>query len=930
VKDMAHFEPDQAKRPHDQLTRYLAAHNSIAIDHNGQAALAASFHQNGNFSSNMFHPPSNDYDNDNEDKKPIIDWNEKLWPQNGTSKLSPSDAVRTATPSANSTESTPSSQRHSIGPEEGDARKSPEIKSEFSEMSSDLPPPISSVSKRDKEATNLLLSLAQQPLSTSTAIMSGADQSQLAALKIEEKILHEKLTPHIEPQMSEKTALSIDNVVNSVATAQFNVEKLTPQAVLPAQKPPQTPTTPTSQLPPPASTTPPRTAISRAFFRAPGHGGPTEFNQDSSKAFVCSICNFSCPSKFHYNSHMNTHGDHQCSMCDYTSRTEGRLKKHMRESHTRDEQIAAGLDVPPEAPTAAENTAEYQATMVSLLEAAKAAVNTAAAAAASEAAAQMESGNNSPTIPSALDSLKALSENGGGHQQQQTNLASLLHMPDASNDSLDAAGPSTPREPPKRSSGGKSKAYACKQCAYIATSKEDSWKHSRSHIPSDKQLSCPQCEFVTEYKHHLEYHIRNHYGSKPFRCTKCNYSCVNKSMLNSHMKSHSTEYQFQCIDCSYQSKYCHSLKMHLRKYNHRRKPGITVDDADEAMANDPSLGDDDASVHSAFSDSMNHESSNGNVLPPPPVSSAPPATSESNGASSIGNALLQPIATTSYANLIRNQEQLNALTRQQPQQNFSCTVCDFSTPHPEQYIHHNMIHMQQNHTASAPSTPLSAILQYLQNNANHQHATIPNGTASIGSLSQLSAFQPTSTEIIFRAQQQAQQLQQEQQQQEVKMEVEHNARAPSPSESINGDSSSLERSSTSPMDSKDNIINGDASSIGSTSSSSSRKRKAMSSKLEEISQRLQGKNSPEAVEDSIPIVAPVPIPAYRNNFLEPSKPSYANNCDHCKIGFEDETLYDIHRGYHSYNDNPFKCNRCGEICSSALSFNLHLWRVKHD
>uniref|UniRef100_A0AC34GEL0 C2H2-type domain-containing protein n=1 Tax=Panagrolaimus sp. ES5 TaxID=591445 RepID=A0AC34GEL0_9BILA len=58
-------------------------------------------------------------------------------------------------------------------------------------------------------------------------------------------------------------------------------------------------------------------------------------------------------------------------------------------------------------------------------------------------------------------------------------------------------------------------------------------------------------------------------------------------------------------------------------------------------------------------------------------------------------------------------------------------------------------------------------------------------------------------------------------------------------------------------------------------------------------------------------------------------PSYANNCDHCKIGFEDATLYDLHRGYHGY-DNPFKCNRCGETCSSAVAFNLHLWRVKHD
>uniref|UniRef100_A0AC34GIW8 C2H2-type domain-containing protein n=1 Tax=Panagrolaimus sp. ES5 TaxID=591445 RepID=A0AC34GIW8_9BILA len=252
--------------------------------------------------------------------------------------------------------------------------------------------------------------------------------------------------------------------------------------------------------------------------------------------------------------------------------------------------------------------------------------------------------------------------------------------------------------------------------AFIATSKEQSWAHSRSHIPSDKQLSCPQCEFVTEYKHHLEYHIRNHYGSKPFRCVKCNYSCVNKSMLNSHMKSHSTEYQFSCIDCSYQSKYCHSLKMHLRKYNHRRKPGINVDDAEEALANDPSLDEDGCSVHSAFSDSMQHENSNSNIhhQPPPPVSSAPvsaAATDSANNNNGIGNVLLQPIATTSslpYANLLRNHEQINAMAARQqaaqqaqPQQSFPCTVCDFNTPHLEQLLHHNMIHIQQNQTASA-------------------------------------------------------------------------------------------------------------------------------------------------------------------------------------------------------------------------------------
>ena len=87
-------------------------------------------------------------------------------------------------------------------------------------------------------------------------------------------------------------------------------------------------------------------------------------------------------------------------------------------------------------------------------------------------------------------------------------------------------------------------------------------------------LCCPKCNFVTEYKHHLEYHLRNHFGTKPFKCDSCSYTCVNKSMLNSHMKSHTNIYQYRCQDCTYATKYCHSLKLHLRKYGH--KPAMVL------------------------------------------------------------------------------------------------------------------------------------------------------------------------------------------------------------------------------------------------------------------------------------------------------------------------------------------------------------------
>lgn len=127
---------------------------------------------------------------------------------------------------------------------------------------------------------------------------------------------------------------------------------------------------------------------------------------------------------------------------------------------------------------------------------------------------------------------------------------------------------------PKVNSHGKVKTFKCKQCDFVAITKLDFWEHTKGHIKEDKRLTCPKCPFVTEYKHHLEYHLRNHVGSKPFKCSQCSYSCVNKSMLNSHLKSHSNVYQYRCADCSYATKYCHSLKLHLRKYSH--KPAMVL------------------------------------------------------------------------------------------------------------------------------------------------------------------------------------------------------------------------------------------------------------------------------------------------------------------------------------------------------------------
>lgn len=287
--------------------------------------------------------------------------------------------------------------------------------------------------------------------------------------------------------------------------------------------------TTTQQQPPPTTNC--------SFLRAPGLGPSSSPDLPSSSLphFRCDICGFSCQSKFHYNSHMNTHSDHQCTMCDYTSRTEGRLKKHMRDSHTIEEQLAAGLDVDPSALSFGTSTASssYDSGIATAITSVLEAANLAAAQYAAtnglngdqskEKSVNFEGGNemsvgdntNATTVissshsdipTSALDQIQALTDNTGLiNNLSSRDLALFTQGILQSTSSL----PSSPEGSRfssavgERRSSNKPKTYTCKQCSHISTSKEEQWTHSRSHIPREKQLNCQMCGFVTEYKHHL-------------------------------------------------------------------------------------------------------------------------------------------------------------------------------------------------------------------------------------------------------------------------------------------------------------------------------------------------------------------------------------------------------------------------------------------
>ncbi|KHJ92673.1 zinc finger, C2H2 type [Oesophagostomum dentatum] len=618
-----------------------------------------------------------------------------------------------------------------------------------------------------------------------------------------------------------------------------------------------------------------------SFCRPPGLG-PAAFctpTTGQSAALVCPICGFSCNSKFHYNSHMNTHGDHQCSMCDYTSRTEGRLKKHMRESHTVEEQLAVGLEIKPATPVPAPtssgatsvvttscqssslaDTASLSTTMASLVDVA----NMAAAA----VAAKQECQNSLATalsmdslvsttgflstiastgLPSALDQIRAFAENSSLLPDSGTTLANALGvMSQEVGDGGDRSPEKLNNSEPRRNSNGKMKQYKCKQCPHISFSKDDQWAHARTHIPVDKQMNCPTCNFVTEYKHHL---------------------------------------------------------LHLKKYDHRRVPdGMDIGDTSPSQVKPEPL-----TPYPSFGLKLEAPS---------------PATTL---AQTLG---LSPIVTSQSLNyasqmLLRQHqmEQMSSLISGLPTlpQSLKCAVCDFQTSSQEELMRHNV-----NHFLSQPTqSPIVSLYQ---------------------ALPQMSSFVPAIEGAAEKT---------------VSVDT-HEERD---SGHVGDDEMEGSTGSTgSPH----------CSSKGSGDETEQPGRKIKAFKLDQISQRLQGK-SPTGSEDSdekeaeeqhvessvSPALDPptsnstsvvraiaqpfTPFNAEGNlNFFQQAylaqlnalsarreEASWRFQCQHCRMAFQDQALYNIHMGYHGY-EHVFKCNRCGHIAPDSLTFNLHLLQASHE
>ncbi|XP_053669402.1 protein hunchback [Anopheles marshallii] len=485
---------------------------------------------------------------------------------------------------------------------------------------------------------------------------------------------------------------------------------------------------------------------------------------------------------------------------------------------------------------------------------------------------------------------------------------------------------------PKVNSHGQVKKFRCKQCDFIAVTKLSFWEHTRVHIKPEKMLTCPKCPFVTEYKHHLEYHLRNHQRSKPFQCPKCSYSCVNKSMLNSHMKSHSNVFQYRCADCNYATKYCHSLKLHLRKYAHKPDVVLNLDGTPNPLPiidvygtrRGPKAKPQKNVDKFLQKQEQSHQQQQPSIKQQEPSSGLMNAGDQSAPLTPLNQQGMTTAPTTPFTP--PGSGQTNGLMRNLfPHQLFPSPLAHMFKSAAANgnlplfpYLNLNFQMFADQQAGLSQLSPRS----FQQNLMNQLTGEKLNGSASSGS--------DHDNDLSVKTTSSGGSLGEELLKQITAAAADSSASAAGRNVVEDSESETVSALLQPSFDEFPPAVSSNNPRTPSTTGKGERsRRKGRAFKLERLSEPATssaGSTEMDTHYDEEPTVTVPAVATTRDSAATPKERSL--ECKYCDIAFRDDVLYTIHMGYHGYDD-VFKCNMCGEKSEDRIGFFLHIARKAH-
>ncbi|XP_035220358.1 uncharacterized protein LOC118193389 [Stegodyphus dumicola] len=197
--------------------------------------------------------------------------------------------------------------------------------------------------------------------------------------------------------------------------------------------------------------------------------------------YKCHLCSYSGNSKQSFNVHMNLHFDQKCPFCDYTSRTEGRLKRHIKDFHSETPPDSwAGTRVPRTDGSGGEQSMDDSVS---------------------------SSGNGKPRTfrCKQCDFVAYQKQDFWEHSKNHIKLEKLL---------------------------------TCPQCPFVTEYKHHLEYHLRNHYGS-KPFKCAKCNYSCVNKSMLNSHMKSHSNIYQYRCANCTYATKYCHSLKLHLRKYS-------------------------------------------------------------------------------------------------------------------------------------------------------------------------------------------------------------------------------------------------------------------------------------------------------------------------------------------------------------------------------------------------------
>ncbi|CAB1342345.1 unnamed protein product [Coregonus sp. 'balchen'] len=108
------------------------------------------------------------------------------------------------------------------------------------------------------------------------------------------------------------------------------------------------------------------------------------------------------------------------------------------------------------------------------------------------------------------------------------------------------------------------------ECVEMEAEEMGDMSDKQEDLPPSKMHKCPHCSRSFKALNYLRFHVKGHFGYKPFKCVMCLKEFLTGYLLKKHMEVHRSERRYKCGECGKLYKTIGHVREHMRAHSEER------------------------------------------------------------------------------------------------------------------------------------------------------------------------------------------------------------------------------------------------------------------------------------------------------------------------------------------------------------------------